>query len=608
MQKIPVTMARQDLGDDAVDDYIHQVKNKYDRSTKKNEWFPRGAYWRWLHQKCRNWCEDACFNRFFTVVILAGSIALGVSVNDYIDDTQTWYIESVFLFFFSIELSIRIMGSILAPWSYPGLWVDAFVVLVSAIDLWFLRLAEIAGIGHRMQVSAIMTLRLMRFWRLVHFTERLTGYARPVRVMRGTLVHTPGLILAMLAMWVGYMYLSALVLRSGAQGRLEGEDVWQEYFGTTGNTMLTMLCVVSSSFKSKEITKEMDEVGEEMFDAVAFRLFTFIAKFFVMNIVLGVFVERLIQEGDFDDELTEMLRVRKDFDIEELREVLKTCKPHFSEFYVQTKKQDLISVGSVQTMLMNCREGRHTWKKDSYRRLFGMNAEDALQLLREADKKNEGFVVLNNFILDVYIKQCAPRSISDMVMSHDLRQSGVLLAQNHIAVCDLMASLNKREERLPRDRHWAGRHSSDGHFGAKLSERREAERGHERHGLQPNVETALGSIVQRRTEAETVFSCIDDMVGELVHGVRDLNTYISGTDWSTVEDVPDVAIQLASIQFQSSLQFLTEYLEMWSEASLAAHEKLEETFNLPCLDDDEDLPICMVCGHRHQGADCLMSA
>lgn len=579
LQKIPVAIAPDETGEDAIDNYIQFVKNGA-RRHKEVEWFTPGTSWHRWRQRCRRWREGECFNVFFTVVVVLGAAAMGASVNGDMSNDVAWYVESVFLVLYSFELCVRLMGSPLYPWYYPSLWMDTFVVFISAFDVWFLKLAEVAGIAARAQLGACMSLRLFRFWRFFNVTEGIARYARPVRLLKGAISHSPGLASAIFLIWFWYLFLSSMVLRSTIEGS-QGEPVWQENFATTGDSMVTFASTLSTRFNSMDITLQLEDAGGGV-SAATFRMITYFAKSVLVNLVLSILVDSLFKEGDFDDQVTAMQRVRKDFHIRKLRTLLKTCKPENSELYLTGREhQDIVKIQKVQGTLMSCIDGRHRWKKGAYRKLFAMNAEDVVQLMKEADKSKEGFVQLNSFMLDLFIKRCAGGSLDDMGLERNLQQCRIQMRQNHHAASELIGVLNKQEERD-----------------------KEAERGPQTHGLHQNVGLAMGSIVQRRTEAEAVYDCIDDLMSELLGGVKDLNKYINGTDWNYAKaDVPDAAIQIASMQFQSSLECLTNYLQLWSDASLAAQERVDESFG-PARRDDL---VCEVCGHRHPEPDTVSS-
>eukprot|EP00392_Amoebophrya_sp_AT5.2_P017670 g18072.t1 len=206
--------------------------------------------------------------------------------------------------------------------------LDAFVILISAADVWLFALF-FAGEKNTKTLSALRVLRLLRVLRSI----KLIRYFKDLWLLVNGLARALRSIVWVMLLLSLIIYVSALFLTSQVKGNefyLDPADGASphpdadrrniaKFFDTVSSSMLTLFQVVTLE-NWPDIARTMME--ESSFYGVFFAVFIVITNFMMMSLFVGVLVDNLTTAASTADlTLMQQIRSQQDSLAEELRMV-----------------------------------------------------------------------------------------------------------------------------------------------------------------------------------------------------------------------------------------------------------------------------------------------
>nr|WP_245224098.1 ion transporter [Rhizobium halophytocola] len=213
------------------------------------------------------------FERLIIAIILINSVTLGLATNEAVMASAGPLIDMLdhaILAIFGIEIVARLFTFRARFFRDP--W--------SIFDFVIVGLALIPAVG---PFQIVRTLRIMRLLRLISILPSLR------RVIGGLVLALPGMgsVVILLAL---LMYVAAVMATTlyGAQ--------FPDWFGTIGASLYTLFQVMTLESWSMGIVRPVMEVSPHAW--LFFVPFILLSTYSVLNLVIGVIVSAMQQEGD----------------------------------------------------------------------------------------------------------------------------------------------------------------------------------------------------------------------------------------------------------------------------------------------------------------------
>lgn len=267
----------------------------------------------------------------FGSVIVVNAVYMGVET-DYKRENfdLMWFsMECAFLFIFSVELIMRIVaersGFVKIRWN----WFDAFLVMISFLDVCVLTPVSLAGDNANSDLAVVNLFRAARLARLA----RILRILRILRYLRELLILIRGIYGALKALgWatgllVLVLYVTAIFTTKlmGKNPHVQGDDGEAAmYFGTMLKSMFTLFQIVTLEGWN-EVARHMmadDAVGFSV--SIFFVLFLMFTNLALLNLITGVIFDnvlRLSKQVEIDhmeamekERLESILRLEKVFE------------------------------------------------------------------------------------------------------------------------------------------------------------------------------------------------------------------------------------------------------------------------------------------------------
>lgn len=235
------------------------------------------------------------FNSAIGVVIVANAICIGVEVDnsrgDNLKDRFIFFIlEVIFIGIFTAEMLMR---QSLLGWNYfLDAWnvMDYFLVVVGFVDV------SVSLIyAEQADIKVLTAFRMIRIVRLVRNVRLLRMFRELWMVVRGFFDSLPSLgwvsLLLTLNLYVCAVYIAMVVSKAP-----ETNEHWfdsKQYIGTIFKTMWSLLEVVTYDKSTDRVQRPLIMLNPPAVFVFAF--LAIICSFGLLNVIVGVIVERTLQ-------------------------------------------------------------------------------------------------------------------------------------------------------------------------------------------------------------------------------------------------------------------------------------------------------------------------
>lgn len=256
----------------------------------------------------QHFVDAGWFNMIVAALISANALTIGLEADQsrHGGSQGWWYIiEVCFVIVFAFELILRLRAH---GWAYfsnsnDRIWniVDFVIVLMSVIDSMLLM-----PLGLGTSLRFVSMLRFVRLLRLVRLVRLLRFFRELWLVASGLLQAVKTLLWVVMVLFV-LCYISSIIstLMIGKNHKnyndyFKESKVWdhETYFRNMPIALLTFLQIVTFDNWSEVIMRHAGKEQPLMY--VFFILFVCLASFLVLNLMIGVVVERAVRSTAMD--------------------------------------------------------------------------------------------------------------------------------------------------------------------------------------------------------------------------------------------------------------------------------------------------------------------
>jgi len=235
------------------------------------------------------------FNTFIGLVIVANAITIGAEVDnsrgdDLSDRFVFFLLEVIFIGIFTTEMILRMN---LLGWNYfLDAWnvMDYFLVVVG-----FVVISVSLIYAEQADIKVLTAFRIVRMLRVVRNVRLLRMFRELWMVVRGFFdsLSTLGWVslLITLCLYVASVYVVMVVSKSA-----HNREIWfdsAKYIGTVPKTMWSLFEVVTFDHSMDRITRRMISLNPP--SILVFMFLAIIGSFGLLNVIVGVIVERTLQ-------------------------------------------------------------------------------------------------------------------------------------------------------------------------------------------------------------------------------------------------------------------------------------------------------------------------
>mmetsp|Transcript_23612 Transcript_23612/g.42681 ORF Transcript_23612/g.42681 Transcript_23612/m.42681 type:complete len:507 (+) Transcript_23612:81-1601(+) len=231
------------------------------------------------------------------------------------DELVGTILENFFTFCFSSELLLRTLTM-----GWPSLiakenWLDVFLVFLGVLVTWILGPFGIQ-VELLRKLTALRTLRLVRVARSVRFMPEFKEMWALVKGLTES-----GETLFWVALMIGcVLYFFAIIATSliGKADAFAEDELVQEYFGDVGKSMFTLYQLMTLDSWTGFARPMMEN---QLWTAVFFVIFIFVAVFVMLNLVTAVIVNNAFSDSKTQEKELALRKAReKEEELEDLKQ------------------------------------------------------------------------------------------------------------------------------------------------------------------------------------------------------------------------------------------------------------------------------------------------
>jgi hypothetical protein len=266
------------------------------------------------------------FNLLCQLVILINTAFVFADTNYQIDNLQeqgmpaSTAMEIFFCAFYTVELSLRLFAQ--GRWFFVGNdaswnWFDTCLVLVTFLDI----VGSMSGnVGYTRVFRVLKIVKILRVVRVLQFFNELRLM---INCVLGSIVSLFWcIVMIYFVMFLFAVYFTQEVTRHMQDEGLADVEVSdfpeiQEFFDSVQTTTLTLFMAVTGGEDWRRIYEVLEPVGTVA--CLGFLSYIFIFLFSVLNVIMGIFVEKAVKLAQPDaDHLLIQTRKRHAADAQEL--------------------------------------------------------------------------------------------------------------------------------------------------------------------------------------------------------------------------------------------------------------------------------------------------
>lgn len=247
------------------------------------------------------WVDRAGFDIVISIIIVVNTVLIGLETDlagVSSEDRDWWWIalEALFCVIFIVEIALKVFYH-----TYKWIWSDiwnfiTFLVAISAV----VDAAILHPLGHHGILRVLSLFRVFGLVRLVRIVSRYRLLEELHLVIKGLIESARTLAWTVLLITV-FLYICAVFLTKQIgqndevyddYRKLSGGWDYEEYFGTVGRSMWTLLqCMTLDSWSSR-IARHV--ISRQWYMSVFFVVFLLLSTFGMLNIVVSVIVEQML--------------------------------------------------------------------------------------------------------------------------------------------------------------------------------------------------------------------------------------------------------------------------------------------------------------------------
>lgn len=337
----------------------------------------------------KNWVDKAPFDVVMSILIILNTIIIGLEVDMSNPISREWYwivFEGFFAatFFGEVCFKVYYHGR---RWIVADLWnFITFLVAVFAVFGFIMASTSLGSAGSIRMVSLVRVAGLIRLTRLI---RRYRGLEELRLVVQGLAESFQTLAWTVILTTV-FIYISAVLLTKqighntdlyGTYKKLSGGWDHEEYFGTVGRSMYTLLQAMTLDSWASKIARHT--ITNQWYMTVFWILFLLVSTFGIMNIVVSVIVELMLTASQNNEK---RIRVRED---RARRAELETIKEIF-----RSGDEDGSNTLDLDEFLNACKKPEVQYRM----RQLGVPLSDAAKLFGVIDEGGSRSLSFNEFI------------------------------------------------------------------------------------------------------------------------------------------------------------------------------------------------------------------
>mmetsp|Transcript_111376 Transcript_111376/g.315295 ORF Transcript_111376/g.315295 Transcript_111376/m.315295 type:complete len:540 (+) Transcript_111376:84-1703(+) len=277
------------------------------------------------------WVDSAAFDIVVSIVIIVNTIVIGLEVDMVGDENGDkgviWTVLAcVFCFVFVVEVLLKVWYH---KWEWvissPGNFVTFLVAVLAFIDAAILHPLGVQGQLHLRMISLLRIVGLVRLMKIIKLYRGL----EELRLVIQGLIDSVMIILWTTILLVIFVYVSAVFLTKqighndavySDYRKVSGGWDNEEYFGTVGRSMFTLLQTMTLDHWSSDVARHV--IANQWYMAIFFVVFMVLSTFGLFNIIVSAIVERMLAAASNNEKrkLVREERTRRE-ELESIQEI-----------------------------------------------------------------------------------------------------------------------------------------------------------------------------------------------------------------------------------------------------------------------------------------------
>mmetsp|Transcript_51960 Transcript_51960/g.134394 ORF Transcript_51960/g.134394 Transcript_51960/m.134394 type:complete len:535 (+) Transcript_51960:44-1648(+) len=278
----------------------------------------------------KHWVDKPAFDVTMSILIIFNTIVIGLEV-DFANPAsrEVWWVllEALFCIVFLVEVFFKIYYHS-CKWIIWDVW-NVITFVVAMITLFaFIASFSSMGMGSIRMISLIRVAGLVRLTRLIRRYKAL----EELRLVVQGLVESFQTIAWTVILATVFIYICAVLLTKqighntdtyGTYRKLSGGWDHEEYFGTVGRSMYTLLQAMTLDSWSSKIARHT--IANQWYMTAFWIFFLLVSTFGIMNIVVSVIVELMLTASQNNEK---RLKLREDrtrrAELESIKEIFRS--------------------------------------------------------------------------------------------------------------------------------------------------------------------------------------------------------------------------------------------------------------------------------------------
>lgn len=342
-----------------------------------------------------HWVDKAGFDVVMILIILANTLVIGLEIDldrDKNERGTVWILlEVFFVLAFTLEILFKMHshGKKIAPlkrsklvvfcygmrWALLGFmnFLTTIIATLAFVDLAILYPMRLAGVplvkGVLRLISLMRIIGLLRLARIIRYYSALSELRLLLQGLSTSLQSIFWVVIvAIIYVYVNACMLTVLIGKNmevyGSYKKLSGGWDHEEFFGTIAKSMYTLMQVMTLDEWSSKIARHV--VGQQPIMVLFFCAFILIGTFGLLNVVVGVMVERVLTISEANAQKSQVRGERKrESEYETFKEIFE-----MSDFNSDLKLQQDEFVGACEDPNVIDKLAQHELGKLDVMKLF----------------------------------------------------------------------------------------------------------------------------------------------------------------------------------------------------------------------------------------------
>lgn len=280
----------------------------------------------------KHWVDRSTFDVMMSIIIVLNTVLIGVEVDlggDGSKGEREWYwyfTEAIFVVIFLGEVVAKIWAHKTWKWIFFDVW--NIVTLGVAIFTFVNFVCALFGVYGNLRMLSLF--RIVGLVRLTRIIRRYNALVELRLTIQGLVASFQTLVWTVILVAV-FLYVCAVVLTKeighnrdvyGNYRKLSGGWDHEEYFGTVGRSMYTLLqCMTLDSWSSR-VARHV--IANQWWMAGFWVVFLVLSTFGILNIVVSVIVEHMLNAAKSNKKRMQVREERqRRMELESIRDIFK---------------------------------------------------------------------------------------------------------------------------------------------------------------------------------------------------------------------------------------------------------------------------------------------